>query len=101
MDLNPVIGRALSGPGSDEGWDFEPGVRIGVSTSPKLDLRLEYYGGLGPVDGWLPRAEQIHQFFVGWDCQIGPSLIWNFGIGRGVTDAGNKSVLKMRLGWLF
>ncbi len=101
VDLNPVLGRAISGPGSDDGWDFEPGVRIGVTTSPKLDLSLEYYGAVGPVDGWLPRAEQVHQFFLGWDYQVGQNIIWNVGIGRGMTDAGNKSVFKMRLGWLF
>ena len=42
LDLNPVLGRALSGPGSGSGWDVEPGVRIGVATSSKLDLTVEY-----------------------------------------------------------
>src|SRR4029434_5345897 len=31
VDLNPVIGRALSGPGTSEGWDFDPSGRLGFS----------------------------------------------------------------------
>ena len=27
VDVNPTLGRALSGPGTGEGWDFEPGGR--------------------------------------------------------------------------
>ena len=101
LDLNPVLGRALSGPGSGSGWDVEPGVRIGVAMSSKLDLTVEYYGAFGRVDDWLPRAEQVHQFFFGWDYQFNDALVWNFGIGQGATKAGNQSVLKMRLGWMF
>ena len=101
LDLNPVLGRALSGPGSGAGWDVEPGVRIGVAMSSKLDLTVEYYGAFGRVDDWLPRAEQVHQFFFGWDYQFNDALVWNFGIGQGATKAGNQSVLKMRLGWMF
>ncbi len=101
VDLNPVLGRALSGPGSGQGWNFEPGVRLGVAAFPKLELSLEYYGALGPVDAWLPRGEQVHQFFFGWDYQFSDTIVWNFGIGQGATKAGNRSVLKMRLGWMF
>ena len=32
FDFNPVVARALKGPGRHEGWEFEPGVRIGFST---------------------------------------------------------------------
>jgi hypothetical protein len=101
IDLNPVIGKALRGPGAREGFDFEPGVRVAYSTSPKVDLSLEYYGSTGPLDSPLPRAQQVHQFFPGADIQLNDAIVWNVGVGIGATDAGNTLVYKMRLGWLF
>src|SRR5688572_26191905 len=101
LDVNPVVGRALKGPGSGDGWDFEPGVRVGWATSKRFDLSLEYYGATGPVSDPLPRDEQVHQFFPGGDFQVTENIIFNFGVGFGVTDAGNRVVYKTRLGWLF
>ena len=43
----------------------------------------------------------MHQFFPGGDFQITENVVFNFGVGFGVTDAGNKLVYKTRLGWLF
>ena len=101
LDLNPVIGRALKGPGSGEGWDFEPGVRLGWTVSKKLDLSLEYYGSTGVLSDPLPAREQVHQFFPGGDWQITENVVFNFGVGFGATTAGNRLVYKTRLGWLF
>lgn len=101
LDLNPVVGRSLKGPGSAEGWDFEPGARAGVAVSPLVDLSVEYYGALGPVDHWLPHELQVHQFFLGGDLQLQENIVLNLGFGVGATDAGNREVLKARLGWLF
>jgi hypothetical protein len=101
IDLNPVLGKALRGPGAAEGWDFEPGVRVAYSTSPRVDLSLEYYGSTGPLDAPLPRTEQVHQFFPGADLQLTDAIVWNVGVGIGATSAGNTLVYKTRLGWLF
>ena len=101
IDLNPVIGRSLDGPGTGDGWDFEPGARVGVTVSPVVDLSVEYYGALGPVSDFLPADQQVHQFFGGGDLQLTPSVVLNLGLGLGVTDAGNRTVLKARLGWMF
>jgi hypothetical protein len=101
LDINPVFGRALSGPGTSEGWDFEPGVRLAYSVTKKLDLSLEYYGGTGPLGDLLPTNEQVHQLFPGGDLQISDKIVWNFGIGVGMTDGGNKLVYKSRIGILF
>ena len=101
IDLNPVIGRSLKGPGTDDGWDFEPGGRLGVTVSRIVDLSLEYYGSYGPVDDFLPSSEQVHQFFGGGDLQLRENVVLNFGLGLGATSAGNRTVLKARLGWMF
>lgn len=101
IDLNPVVGRALRGPGRDEGWDFEPGVRLGYELNRRLDLSLEYYGSVGPLGDLLPTDQQVHQLFPGGDLKIRDNIVWNFGIGVGATPAGNRLVYKMRIGYLF
>lgn len=98
VDLNPVIGRALRGRGVGDGWDFEPGVRIGYNTSQRLTLSLEYYAATGPVDDPLPAREQVHLFFPGGDLRFGTNVVLNLGVGFGATTAGNRLVSKMRLG---
>ncbi|HET9529347.1 MAG TPA: hypothetical protein VFQ92_03275 [Blastocatellia bacterium] len=101
LDFNPVIGRALSGPGTEEGWDFEPGMRAGYELNRRLDLSLEYYGSTGPVTNSLPLREQVHQFYPGGDLKLNENIVWNFGIGVGATSAGNRLVYKSRIGILF
>jgi hypothetical protein len=101
LDVNPVIGRALRGPDAAEGWDFEPGVRLGMPTSAKLDLSIEYYGSTGLVHDPLPTSRQVHQFFPGFDYRFTEAIILNVGVGFGATNAGNTLVYKMRFGWLF
>jgi hypothetical protein len=102
IDLNPVLGRSIKGPGSDEGWVFEPGARIGVTVTPKLDLSVEYYGAFEhPIRNFVQVHEQVHQFFGGGDYQLTENMVMNFGVGIGATDVGNRTVLKARLGWMF
>jgi hypothetical protein len=101
IDVNPVVGRALRGPGTSEGWDFEPGVRLAYEVNKKLDLSLEYYGSTGPIGNFLPTHEQVHQFFPGGDVNLSDRVVWNFGIGVGATAAGNRLVYKSRVGILF
>ncbi|MFN8582050.1 MAG: hypothetical protein U0163_13895 [Gemmatimonadaceae bacterium] len=101
VDVNPTLGRALSGPGSDEGWDMEPGARVGYAVSPKVDLSLEYYGSLGSVTDPLPADQATHLLFPGADISLGDGRVLNVGIGGNLTDAGIQSMVKLRLGWLF
>jgi len=101
LDFNPVIGRALRGPGTKEGWDFEPGARFAFAMTPRFEPTLEYYGAIGPLGEILPANKQAHQFFPGGDFQITENIVWNFGVGFGLTDAGNRLVYKTRIGILF
>ena len=101
LDFNPVIGRALRGPGTKDGWEFEPGVRIAYELNKRLDLSVEYYAATGPLFNPLPGAEQVHQFYPGGDLKLAENIVWNFGIGIGATPAGNRLVYKSRIGILF
>jgi hypothetical protein len=101
LDVNPVFGHAFGRSAVGEGFDFEPGVRLGYSVTPKVDLSMEYYASTGEITDPLPSDQQVHQFFPGADIQVTPNIVWNVGVGFGATDAGNTLVYKMRLGWMW
>jgi hypothetical protein len=101
IDLNPTLGRALSGPGSNDGWDMEPGGRVGYALNPKVELSLEYYGALGSISDPLPASEMTQIIFPGADISLGNGRVFNIGIGGNLNDTGIRSMVKMRLGWLF
>ena len=101
LDFNPTLARALRGPGTKDGWEFEPATRFAWETTKKLDLSLEYYGATGPLGHPLLGREQVHQFYPGWDLKLSENIVWNFGIGVGVTHSGNRLVYKSRIGILF
>ncbi len=101
LDFNPTVTRALRGPGTGEGWEFEPGARVAYKLNKRFEPSLEYYGATGPVFDPLAAREQGHQFYPGGDIQITENLVWNFGLGIAATPAGNQLVAKIRIGWLF
>ena len=100
LDINPVFGRGFGGL-AENAFDFEPGVRLGYTLNPKVDLSMEYYASTGDITDPLPSDQQVHQFFPGADFQLRDNIVWNVGIGFGATDAGNTLVYKMRFGWMW
>jgi hypothetical protein len=44
---------------------------------------------------------QVHQFYPGGDLKLAENIVWNFGIGVGLTSAGNRLVYKSRVGIMF
>lgn len=101
FDVNPTLARALRGPGTKDGWEFEPAVRLAYEAHKRFTASLEYYGATGPIGNPLPGREQGHQFYPGGDVNFNENLVLNFGVGMAVTDAGNRLVYKVRLGWMF
>lgn len=101
ITLNPTVTRALKGPGTSDGWGFEPSARIAFAVVKKLDLSVEYYGGVGPFGNFAPAREQVHQIYPGGDWEISGNLSLNFGLGVALTPAGDDLVAKLRFGFLF
>ena len=67
IDLNPMMGKALRGPGSADGWDLEPSARIGLPEMGKWEWSLEYYGSYGELKNIAPLKQQVHQLYPGFD----------------------------------
>ena len=96
--FNPVFERALHGPGTGRGWNFEPAMLLRWKR-PVFSPSLEYYGEIESINV-PPRAQpEVHQLFVGGDWQVQPKFMINLGIGFDLTGIGPGIVLKSRFEW--
>jgi hypothetical protein len=96
--FNPVFERALRGPGTERGWNFEPALLLRWKLS-SFEPSLEYYGEIESLTR-RPRGQpQTHELFVGGDWRVRPKLMVNVGAGFDVGRRGPGLVLKSRLEW--
>jgi hypothetical protein len=87
---NPVVERALHGPGTRDGWIFSPAVLVRLKRKV-FSPSVEYYGELGP--------QQVHQLFLGGDWHATEMFSINLGTGFDLSPAGPGLILKSRLEW--
>ena len=99
--VNPVFERALHGPGIRDGWGFEPAFRVGYEANERFTPSLEYYSSTGPFPTSVALDQQEHQIFPGADIKLGENLLWNVGVGVGLTSAGDRVILKSRMEYSF
>ena len=100
--FNPLFERALHGPGTERGWNFEPAGLVRWKRA-KFSPSVEYYGEIESINV-RPRAQpEVHQLFLGGDWvpneQAVPVSSVNFGVGFDLTSRGPGVVLKSRLEW--
>jgi len=96
--LNPVVERALHGPGTAHGWNFEPGALVRWKRKA-FSPSLEYYGEIESINV-PPRAQpEVHQLFVGGDWEAGPVFRVNMGVGFDLGNRGPGVVVKSRFEW--
>jgi hypothetical protein len=79
MDGNVVLDRALQGPGTRDGWNFEPLGRREICC----------------------RGQQIYSLFPGADWKIGQRLTSRFGVGLATTGTGSQAILKSQIEFAF
>jgi hypothetical protein len=88
---NPGVSRLLTGP--ERKINFEPAAKAAYRVEGKNYLGLEYYLEAGPFRQWLPVSQRSQVLYVVWDGKISKSEI-NVGIGRGLSYASDRWVLK-------
>jgi hypothetical protein len=94
--LNPGMEWEFAAEGQESEVEWEPGARFGFQVTPRLNLNLEYFSAVGEIGELRPMVQQVHQFYPGVDLRIGEDLLWSFGLGVGVTSAGNRLTFKTR-----
>lgn len=100
LAANPVFGWNLSD-GLREGTpDFALGLKVARKVQEGLDIGLEYYSEMGPLNHILPASQQDNAIYAAIDLERkGWSL--NFGVGWGVTSVADKVTVKAILGFGF
>lgn len=102
LDFNPVFARALHGPGTRDGWTFEPAARFAYGEErARVRPYLEWYSEMGSVAGFLPASRQVHQIYPGVDLGLGHHVVWSLGVGAGLTPQEPRLVLKSHLEFAF
>jgi len=93
--FNPVFERALHGPGTEHGWNFEPALLLRWKRR-RFSPSLEYYGEIDSINRQPHGQPEVHQLFVGGDWKAGPRVSVNMGAGFALGALGPGVVLKTR-----
>lgn len=96
--FNPVFERALHGPGTARGWNFEPALLLRWKRRV-FSPSVEYYGEIESISVQPYLQPEVHQLFLGGDWQARPRLLVNLGMGFDVGDHGPGLILKSRFEW--
>ena len=91
--VNPIVDTDFNGLGNLE---FVPAVRAAWNTGGKLAFALEEYADFGPLNHFKPTAQQSQTLFAVLDYGSASHGL-EFGIGRGLTPASDRWVLKLML----
>jgi hypothetical protein len=101
LAFNPTVDKSFRGPSKEMGWVFSPNVKVGYQFTKKVNGGVEYYGSLGPIDGFDPIRQQMQQIIPAIDLDLSPRWEFNFGIGVGVTSSTDHLLAKMIVGYRF
>jgi hypothetical protein len=96
--FNPVFERALHGPGTERGWNFEPALLLRWKRK-EFSPSLEYYGEVESLNVRPHAQPETHQLFVGGDWEARPSFSINLGAGFDLGSRGPGLILKSRFEW--
>ncbi|KWR75031.1 hypothetical protein RM96_35105 [Cupriavidus sp. IDO] len=94
--FNPVLDWDLSGPTKSGVPSAVPGFKAARTVLPWLRAGVEYYMDLGRVNHPSTGPDQAQTVYMAFDVNHGP-LVFNFGIGRGLSQAADRWTLK----WIF
>lgn len=101
MAFNPAMDRSFHGYTVPQGLVFAPAAKLGYDVTKVVNAGFEYYGSVGPIDGFLPVPLQEHQFYPDVDLNFSPNWEFNFGVGMGATRSTDHLIVKMILGYRF
>jgi hypothetical protein len=92
--VNPIVDVGF---GSKGEVTFAPAARLAKKVTENLQVGLEYYTDLGPLQHFLPLKEQEHNLYGVVDFKVGDWDV-NFGVGRGLTAGSDRWMTKLIVG---
>lgn len=98
IDLNPKFEKPLFwGPEKTEGFEFGYATGVYYNYERWLTPGLEFYGGIGQIDGADPLSEQQHYLFPVIRGKLRNGLGYNFGPGIGLTRGSDQVLVKLNV----
>lgn len=92
IGINPILGWELSDNGSSgTGYGFS--IKGTHKIAEGLDMGLEYYSDRGEIGHTLPWDQQDNKLFFVLDVDMHP-WVFNFGIGKGLSDGAENTTVK-------
>ncbi len=98
---NPNVNTALANAGAKEGPAFEPAATVVYKSTAGVGFGLEYYAAFGPFANLAPLREQEHYIYEVFHLLSEDDLELSAGVGEGFTEASNKLVFKIIVGYGF
>jgi hypothetical protein len=98
---NPNVNTALANQGAKEGPQFEPSATVGYKWQKRLGLGVEYYAAFGPFANLAPLRQQEHYVYEVFHVLSEENLELSAGVGEGLTEASNRLVFKIIVGYAF
>jgi hypothetical protein len=96
--INPTLEKGLRGETAGEGFEFAPNAVINRDVTRTVNVGVEYYGGMGPITGFVPGSQQEHQLFGVVNLDMGTEWEFNAGYGVALTSPTEKRMVKLILG---
>jgi hypothetical protein len=90
--FNPILDTEYDGL---RNLDFAPALRIALNMSKVWAVAVEEYDDFGPIHGFLPAGQQVHEVWGVIDRS--GKLDLEAGVGAGLTAASDKLTLKLIL----
>ena len=88
-----VVNPGVEKPSTGSSVLWSPSAKVAYRAFGKNYFGAEYYVEAGPLRHRLSSEEQSRVLYLAWDGKVGRSDI-NVGIGRGLTDASERWVIK-------
>ena len=93
IGVNPILTWSLSPGQRESNPELKMAWKVSRSVAQGIALGFEYYAGMGKLRNYLPRDQQDRTFYLTADVNRAP-WIFNFGIGRGLTNATDPWTIK-------
>ena len=100
--FNPIVDTPLAFPDWSEGPSFEPCLSAVYKVHEAASFGIEYYTDLGPFSsGFLPWREEEQYLFEVFNLLAVEHFELNAGIGEGLTEASDRLIAKMIIGYVW
>jgi hypothetical protein len=92
--FNPIFEKDVSGPGVEEGLEFEYAAGGYIAVNRRVTFGVEFYGATGSLNNFKSPADQEHYIFPAARLKLYPGFLIDLGVGFGLTHASDDLTSK-------